>query len=174
MNDSFSKHDRSPAAQRMESQGHHASTAAPEAHWNNKLMSRVSSVMTDTLLTWSIRLEGLTFRCGRIIIAFGIKACSKSYTHVKVLYFADQARNSGYMSIFNHQSHLLESFLKYVLFTAVACSMSKTDSPMPRKRSEMDRMVGSDMSVTFGLVNKCKFKASTKKTGGTEKDWNGN
>jgi len=38
-----------------------------------------------------------------------------------------------------------------VLFTAVACTMSKIVSPMPRKRSATERMVGSEMNVASGV-----------------------
>lgn len=41
--------------------------------------------------------------------------------------------------------YLLESFLKYSLFIAVACAISNTVSPTPRKRSARERKVGSEI-----------------------------
>ena len=49
------------------------------------------------------------------------------------------------------QSFIQFDFLKYELFTAVACIMSKTVSPTPRNFSAIDRTVGSGIADASGL-----------------------
>jgi hypothetical protein len=62
--------------------------------------------------------------------------------------------------------HLFESFLKYELFTAVACTMSKTVSPTPRKRSAIERMEGSGIDEVSGLFQN-SFSINEENAGGT-------
>lgn len=59
--------------------------------------------------------------------------------------------NSSALSILKHSYRRVVSFLNHELFTAVACTMSNTVSPMPKNLSATPRIVGSDTVSEFSV-----------------------